>query len=625
MGLAQVGPIEQGTLREGREARVLLSLPAGCLTIVAIGGDGVRDLDATLLDGRGHPLAHDTTSEPQAVLRPCLEAADSYPLVVKAQGGEGTWIAAAWAGGIGGAPPAGGSATPPSAPEANGSCAAPIPLGPGTVTGSTTHGEHENAGSCGPSDSRELVYELDIAERERVIIEVEASFDSVLYVRKEDCNDAGAEVDCNDDAPDRTHSRIDRVLEPGKYFVFVDGYGHEGGAFKLTVTATQVLALAEMCARVPSLGDGTVQSGSTAAMADDAHATCGGGAEGADAAWRAELTARSRVRVVEHSDDVAPVVHVRRACADEESEVACGESGASPGDAVASGIFGPGGYTVFADAHEHGAGGRYTLRWETSPTLGSGSPSDACGDAMPVSGSAGTIAGDTFNARDDVSGSCGGTGAADVIYRLDVARRSRLTASLEAEEAPHLLVAWRRCGDRNAELACGPTLNEVVTPGTYYVAVDGTSPSAFGRFTLVWSLRDLTAQATTCADVPTLVSDRDVIGSTVGAGDRFATLCGSASTGSSGPDRVFKIVLAERAAVKIALVAPAFDAVLALRKACADAPAGPPPELACEVDADSSRKTTIRRTLEPGAYFVVVDGQSPNDQGPFTLEYHIAH
>ena len=27
--------------------------------------------------------------------------------------------------------------------------------------------------------------------------------------------------------------------------------------------------------------------------------------------------------------------------------------------------------------------------------------------------------------------------------------------------------------------------------------------------------------------------------------------------------------------------------------------------------------------LEAGSYWVVVDGQSPNDQGPFTLEYHL--
>src|SRR5260370_28327747 len=73
MGLAQIGPIQEGALVEGREARLSLALPAGCVTIVAVGGDGVRDLDATLLDSHAKPLAHDTTTESQAVVRACLE------------------------------------------------------------------------------------------------------------------------------------------------------------------------------------------------------------------------------------------------------------------------------------------------------------------------------------------------------------------------------------------------------------------------------------------------------------------------------------------------------------------------------------------------------------------------
>ena len=100
MGLAQVGPIQQGSLAEGQAARVTLQLPAGCVTVAAVGGDGVKDVDAALLDPRGSSLAHDTTSEPQAVLRACLEAADAYVLVVKAASGAGSWVVAAWAGGV---------------------------------------------------------------------------------------------------------------------------------------------------------------------------------------------------------------------------------------------------------------------------------------------------------------------------------------------------------------------------------------------------------------------------------------------------------------------------------------------------------------------------------------------
>src|SRR5215472_13937758 len=53
MGMAQTGPIHQGLLAEGREARVPLDLPAGCTTAVAIGGDAMRDVDLSLLDAQG--------------------------------------------------------------------------------------------------------------------------------------------------------------------------------------------------------------------------------------------------------------------------------------------------------------------------------------------------------------------------------------------------------------------------------------------------------------------------------------------------------------------------------------------------------------------------------------------
>jgi hypothetical protein len=624
MGLAQVGPIHEGVLAEGREVRIAVDLSAGCSTIAAVGGEGVRDVDATLLDPQGRPLAHDTTNEPQAVLRACVESGDAYVLVVRLASGAGAWVAATWqGGGVGeGLSPAGASSAQKRR-EANGTCEAPMPLTAGITTGSTTHGEHENAGSCDQSDSRELVYELDVSQRERVTIEVEARFDSVLYIRKDDCTDPNAEVDCSDDAPDRSHSRIERVLEPGRYFVFVDGYGHDAGLFKMTVATTDVLALAEACRRAPLLALGAPVAGTTAAMGNDAEASCGGGAEGADAPWRTELTSRSRLRIVEHSDEVTPVVHVRRACADEQSEVACGESGGAPGDAVVTGLFDPGIYTVFADAHDRDAAGRYSLEVDVAPPAGTGTSGDGCGDAV-VLGAGASVSGDTFAARDDVAGSCGGAAAADVVYRVEVTRRSRFVATLQAEEARHVLIVWRRCGDRSTEVACGHDVDEVLTPGTYFVAVDGSSEDAFGRFTLGWSLHDLTAQGGACLSAPTLVDGSTVAATTIGAGDKFAASCAGGDGAATGPDRVYKLVVPKRARVHIALTASAFDAAVALRKACADASGGArAAELVCDADADVGQRTIIDRTLEVGTYWVVVDGQTPNDQGPFALEYRV--
>jgi len=626
MGLAEVGPIHEGSLAEGQEARVPLDLPSGCTTVVVFGGAGVRDVDAALQDARGQAIAHDTTREPQAVLRACVDGADAYVLVVKAASGSGHWVVATWAGGVGGGASVAGAPVAPAPPEAAGTCESPLPLAAGTVNGSTRAGASVNTGSCDHSDAREVVYELDVPRRQRVILDVDAHFDSVLYLRKDDCTDENAEVDCNDDSPTggRNKSRIERVLDPGKYFVFVDGYNQESGAYTLTVSTSDVVALSDACHRAPRLAPGAVVAATTDGTADDSEASCGGGATGQDAPWRFELASRQRLRLIEHSDEMAPVVHVRSACGDAESEMACGESRPGTSDAAITGVFGPGGYTAFADARERDSAGRYTLSLETAPAGGSGTAGDACGDAMALAGSGGTVPGDTFRAHDDLSGSCGGGGAADVVYRVDVLRRSRLQASLQAEEAPHVLVAWRRCGDRASELACGPTLDEVLAPGSYFVAVDGATHDALGRFSLEWTLQDLAAQSTACTSAPVLTEHRPATATTAGVGDRFATSCGVHGGAADAPDRVFRFALAARAKVKLELTAANFDAFLALRRSCGDAAGSTgAAQLACSAETDRARTTDLEATLEGGTYWVVVDGQSPNDQGTFTLTYSI--
>ncbi|HEY6459861.1 MAG TPA: PPC domain-containing protein, partial [Polyangiaceae bacterium] len=478
------------------------------------------------------------------------------------------------------------------------------PLAAGTVAGSTRHGESANAGSCDHSDAREIVYQLDVPRRQRVVLDLDAKFDSVLYLRKDECGDESAEVECNDDAPNggRNRSRIERVLDPGKYFVFVDGYNNETGAYKLTLTTSDVVALDDACRRARTLVAGTPVSDSTEGYADDATASCGGGAAGADTPWRIDVQARSRVRVVEHADAMSPVVHLRRACEDPDSETACGEGAPATNDAAVTGVLDPGRYVVFADARDADAAGGYSLSYETAPVDGSGTAGDGCGDAVPLAGTGGSVLGDTFEARDDVAGSCGGEGAADVVYRVDLTRRSRFHAYLPTEEAPHRLALWRRCGDRGAEIACGPTIDDVLAPGTYFLGVDGATPEALGRFSLFWTAQDLAPQAAACSNAPALLAGRTVTGTTGGGGDRFATTCEGWDGSGTAPDRVYRLTLAARGKVHFEVDA-AFDAYLALRRSCTDvSSAGASVQLACRGSLSGAHKATLETTLEAGTY-----------------------
>ncbi|CAN5391996.1 hypothetical protein BH09MYX1_BH09MYX1_21980 [soil metagenome] len=633
MGMAQVGPVQQGSLVEGREARLSIDLGAQCTTLVAMGGDGVRDLDLSLLDTQGNVLARDVTHDPQAVLRLCVDVPGWYTLLVRMAAGSGDFLVATWSGGSAAAGPAGSAAL---AASGRGNCDAPIPIAPGTINGNTSSGESQNTCNGTNAEGRELVYRLEIPSRKKLTIEVKARYDAVLYVRREVCDsdDEEYEVKCNDDETnnDQNSSRIDAVVEAGTYFVFVDGV-QDNGAFTMNVTTQDVPSLADVCRQSRPLTTSGTVSGTTTSSYDHVHASCGDDAKGNDAPHRFDLGQRSRVRFTHHSDDYTPIVHVRSVCTDEQTEVACfdTDSAIQDDESVFVGVLDPGSYTVFADNSDEETSGRYTLDAEVGPEAGSGTTGDSCADAVPLPPNDASIDGDTFTAKDDIAGKCGGTGAADVVYRIDLAKRSRISAQIEREEGvttngnAHVFVLQRSCADKTSELACGESVDEVLQPGTYFLTVDGTKPDRFGKFTINWSVRDVSGQENACKTAPSLVDGQTVSGNTTGGSDKFSTSCGGERIGASN-DRLYKIVVGTRERVRLALSTPTWDGVLAIRKACLD-PAGSTSsrqaEMACNNDAEDAHHARLETTLDPGTYFVLVDGHRAGQDGAYTLEYHV--
>jgi hypothetical protein len=305
--------------------------------------------------------------------------------------GAGEFIAATWAGGPGAPSPSGSASAPSLAAAGAGTCESPMLLAAGPTTGNTRHGESEQAGGCASSESKELVYKLDVTRRQRVTIEVDPQFDSVLYVRKDDCAEAESEVACNDDAtagagkrgPSSRGSRIDEVLEPGTYYVFVDGYGSEAGPFRMNVQLADVPTLADACRQTRPLASAKI-AGTLTGSFDHAHASCGADAKGPDALHRFDVAARARVRITEHSADFTPAVHLRKQCADEHSEIACADSALKSDEATWSGMLDPGSYVLFADSSDKDARGTYTLQTELAPDAVPGVLGDSGGDATKL-------------------------------------------------------------------------------------------------------------------------------------------------------------------------------------------------------------------------------------------------
>jgi hypothetical protein len=408
----------------------------------------------------------------------------------------------------------------------------------------------------------------------------------------------------------------------------VDGYASDGGPFQLKVSSRDIPPLAEVCGRAQPLVSGSAQTGSLSGAFDEVHASCGDGSQGPDVPFGLDLPARARVRIVDEADSFSPVVHVRKVCADEGSEVGCAAAETGEHSAAFVGLLDPGAYTVFADATDHDADGRFSLLAETAPEQGSGAPGDGCADAIPLRRSEPTVHGDTFRARDDTSGSCGGAGGADVVYRLELPKRSRFNAAFSSEEASHIFILSKLCADRSSEIACGRSVDETLAAGTYSLAVDGDSPDAFGAYTFDWSARDLMAQESGCAGAPPIVLDQPIAGTTRGASNKFAPSCGGSGSGSAG-DRVYKLTMASRGRLRVSLSTASFTGVVALRSSCLDTSGstGHPIEMACNAASDDGHQAHLEANLEAGTYFVVVDGkaqgQGPGGEGAYTLTAHV--
>lgn len=112
---------------------------------------------------------------------------------------------------------------------------------PGIYTGTTRFSPDRHEGHmCSVWHGPEQVYRLDIpAGGANVVLDTQgSSFDTTLFVRKGDCNLESAEVACNEDNGASLQARSEMALEEGTYFVFVDGFDHARGDYRLVVQMT---------------------------------------------------------------------------------------------------------------------------------------------------------------------------------------------------------------------------------------------------------------------------------------------------------------------------------------------------------------------------------------------------
>ncbi|MEQ8458186.1 MAG: pre-peptidase C-terminal domain-containing protein [Sandaracinaceae bacterium] len=622
MGLVQSGEISEGSLAEGGVARVTSHLRAGdCYTIVAFGSEGVRDLDVVVMDDTGTEVAADRTNDAQAAAQLCPEAEGDYQIAVRMAQGNGGYVVTSWSGmprgGAGAGPVAGGGGA-----GGRGTCSSPLPLAIGTpVRGSTTGGASTMTGTCiRGGEAPERVYQLTVERRAQVSVTINSDYDGALYLLGS-CGEMRSEIACNDDDPNTTRSHIDTTLDAGTYFVVVDGYATESGEFELIAQTQDLQSLAQVCGAATPLRPGVAVTGSTAGQPNYFTATCAGGAGSPDRVYAMDVPTRSRMRLrMQSTYDGA--LHVRSDCANPSSEIACNDDHQDTRHSMVVSTLDPGRYYIFADGFSTSEQGDYSMRADLAPVAGGTAPADRCAAAGTVTAGQ-DVELDTFAAADDYQASCGGAGAPDTVYRLEVRERSRLRATLQQSEFPAVLYLQSTCGQQASEVACaaigagGQTeLDTNVQPGTYFLVVDGAAQDNFGAARLEVQLENLQALETACRSAPRLRPGRTVTGDTGTSSDRFqATCAGNAQSN----DLVYRLQLTRRSRVVITSEQQ-YDGALYIRRDCTDVTT----EVACNDDEGDNRHSRVETTLDAGTYYVFVDGFANNSQGSFTLDVEVS-
>jgi hypothetical protein len=111
-----------------------------------------------------------------------------------------------------------------------------IPAAGGRFMTDTRNREDLYQGSCAGTRGGEQVFSLNLVQPANVTFEmVQADYDTAIFLRRI-CDDAMSQVACNDDGGVGTLSRIQQQLQPGEYFLFVDGFSNRSGTGTLQVT-----------------------------------------------------------------------------------------------------------------------------------------------------------------------------------------------------------------------------------------------------------------------------------------------------------------------------------------------------------------------------------------------------
>lgn len=370
-----------------------------------------------------------------------------------------------------------------------GTCDAPLALNLGVpYAGNTSGGVSTLTPSCGDEGAPEKVHVLQVHARMQVTVRVAAGFDSVLSLTT-GCGAGLRELACNDDYnSDVSRSQISALLEPGTYFLLVDGFDGEAGPYTIVANGVAPSQGAQCGVGAPTLTPGVDVHGSTEGRPNDFQGTCVS-PSGPDLAYRLDIGEASRVRLRQTAEEDG-ALHVRSECTRPDSEVACSDDHGDSSLSLITTHLDAGTYWVISDGFDETDGGYYTLHAEVLPDS-MVETSDGCAAPQVMTSSSALT--ETFRAANQMQGSCGGAAGPEQVFAFDLPAPTRVRVEVLESEFSGVYYIRSRCQDSTSEQFCGgfgdgvgveETQAELteheLSAGSYFLIVDGTTTSGFG-------------------------------------------------------------------------------------------------------------------------------------------------
>jgi hypothetical protein len=386
------------------------------------------------------------------------------------------------------------SLSAPTPPPSNDTCSAPIdvPAGGGSVMGSFVDARDDMMAGCSFGGQLDLVYRFSVPSDGPHDVRISATgtrSEALSFVVRSVCDMAATDVQCANGSP--AAARL-HELAPGDYYVIVEGPPSSEPDFSLSVEILPPTPRqpGDTCTDPIPLTIGTTYSGTLAAMEHDLDVSCGYFYR--EAVHEFTLTEAADVAITVDGGTNYMAVSVRpTACTASGSQLRC-SNGTRPRTRLRG--LPAGTYWVVVESANSGA---YTVNVEaTSPpaTAVAASGNDLCPGAWPIPETGGLFTGTTVGFLDDMQPSMCFTRAPgpDVVFRLDLTRARRVTASTDGSSFDTVLYIHRDvCHTVGLEIACSDDTSGVgltsliertLDPGTYYFVIDGYGTGTAGNY-----------------------------------------------------------------------------------------------------------------------------------------------